>query len=43
MSQPLTTTIEQTRKKGVRRTATVFGAIAVAIFLLSLWQGWHYS
>ena len=43
MNQPSITTIEQTRKRGVRRTATVFGVIAVAIFLLSLWQGWQYS
>ena len=35
--------IEQARKKGVRRTVTVFGAIALAIFLLSLLQGLKYS
>ncbi len=36
-------TIEEMRKKGVRRTVTVFGAIALAIFLLSLLQGLKYS
>ncbi|WP_172461909.1 hypothetical protein [Dyella jiangningensis] len=35
--------IEKMRKKGVRRTVTVFGAIAIAIFLLSLLQGLKYS
>jgi len=35
--------IEEARKKGVRRTVTVFGAIALAIFLLSLLQGLKYS
>jgi|APAra7269097080_1048540.scaffolds.fasta_scaffold00873_4 hypothetical protein len=36
-------TIEEVRKKGVRRTVTVFGAIAIGIFLLSLLQGLKYS
>ncbi|HET6552186.1 MAG TPA: hypothetical protein VFG49_01495 [Dyella sp.] len=36
-------TIEDMRKRGVRRTVTVFGAIAIAIFLLSLLQGLKYS
>jgi len=35
--------IEEVRKKGVRRTVTVFGAIAIGIFLLSLLQGLKYS
>jgi|GEM_PF-1196743 len=43
MNQPSATTIEQSRKKGVRRTVTVFGAIAFAIFVLSLLQGLKYS
>ncbi|WP_255557329.1 hypothetical protein [Dyella sp. ASV21] len=43
MKQPSSATIEQARKRGVRRTVTVFGAIALAIFLLSLWQGLTYS
>jgi hypothetical protein len=43
MNQLSTTALEQARKKGVRRTAMVFGAIAVAIFLLSLLQGLQYS
>ena len=37
------TAIEEVRRKGVRRTVTVFGAIALAIFLLSLLQGLKYS
>lgn len=36
-------TIEEKRRKGVRRTVTVFGAIALAVFLLSLLQGLRYS
>ena len=43
MNATTQTAVEQARKKGVRRTATVFGVIAVAIFLLSLWQGFQYS
>jgi hypothetical protein len=36
-------TLEETRRKGVRRTVMVFGAIAVGLFLLSLLQGLQYS
>jgi hypothetical protein len=43
MNQSSKGLIEETRRKGVRRTATVFGAIALAIFLLSLLQGLKYS
>ena len=43
MNQSTTTSIEQARKKGVRLTVTVFGAIAFAIFVLSLLQGLKYS
>ena len=44
MKQSSKATIEQAaRKQGARRTAMVFGAIAVAIFLLSLLQGLQYS
>ncbi len=43
MKQSPTTTIEQSRKKGVRLTVTVFGGIAFAIFVLSLLQGLKYS
>jgi hypothetical protein len=35
--------IKEARQKGVRRTALVVGAIAVALFLLSILQGLHYS
>jgi hypothetical protein len=43
MSQSSKGLIEETRRKGVRRTVMVFGGIAVALFLLSLLQGLHYS
>ena len=35
--------IKEARQKGVRCTALVVGAIAVALFLLSIVQGLHYS
>ena len=43
MNQSSKAVIEEARKKGVRRTVTVFGAIALVIFLLSLLQGLKYS
>ncbi|WP_279236613.1 hypothetical protein [Dyella sp. RRB7] len=43
MNQLSKGTIEETRRRGVRRTVMVFGAIALAIFLLSLLQGLKYS
>ncbi|WP_019464090.1 hypothetical protein [Dyella japonica] len=43
MNQSSTTAIEQQRRKGVRITVTLFGGIAVAIFVLSLLQGLQYS
>jgi len=43
MNQVSKTASEEARKKGARRTATVVGAIAFAIFLLSLLQGLRYS
>ena len=43
MKQTSKAEIDEVRRKGVRRTAAVFGAIAIAIFLLSLLQGLKYS
>ncbi|WP_267897415.1 hypothetical protein [Dyella solisilvae] len=43
MKQNSKSEIEEARRKGVRRTAAVFGGIAIAIFLLSLLQGLKYS
>ncbi|WP_243042840.1 hypothetical protein [Dyella sedimenti] len=43
MKQTSRPVIEEARKKGARRTAMVVGAIAFAIFLLSLLQGLRYS
>jgi hypothetical protein len=43
MNQTSATALEQSRKKGVRITVTVFGGIAIAIFVLSLLQGLQYS
>ncbi|MHA6204995.1 hypothetical protein ACXU4B_11265 [Dyella soli] len=43
MNQSSKSVIENARAKGVRRTVTVFGLIALAIFLLSLLQGLKYS
>ena len=42
-SRPLLDEGTKARQKSARRTAWVVGAIAVAIFLLSLLQGWMYS
>ena len=43
MNQLSNDLIKEARQKGVRRTALVVGAIAVALFLLSILQGLNYS
>ena len=43
MNQLSNDLIKEARQKGVRRTVLVFGAIAVALLLLSILQGLSYS
>jgi ferric-dicitrate binding protein FerR (iron transport regulator) len=43
MNRQATETEQEARRRGARRTALVVAAIAVAIFLLSIWQMFRFS
>ena len=43
MNRQVTATEQEARRRGARRTALVVAVIAVAIFLLSIWQMLRFS